>query len=73
MGLLDLDCLGFIKYIENRQSSLGVFCFSEKCVLLYFCKTPHSKGNAVLVSQGLIAGGQKAMPPFTCCVWMPFC
>lgn len=58
-ALLDLDCLGFIKYIENRQSSLGVFCFSEKCVLLYFCNTPHSKGNAVLVSQGLIAGGQK--------------
>lgn len=32
-GLLDLSCLEFIKYIGNRQSSLGVFCFSKKCAI----------------------------------------
>lgn len=67
MGLLDLDCLGFIKFIGNRLPSLGVVCFSEQCALLYFCNVPHSKGNAIMVSQGLFAGGQKTMPPFTCC------
>lgn len=67
MGLLDLGCLEFIKHIENRLSSQGVFCFSEKRVLLNFCNMPQSKGSAILDSQGLFAGGQKTMSPFTCC------
>lgn len=67
VGLLDLGCLEFIKHIENRLSSQGVFCFSEKRVLLHFCNMPQSKGSAILDSQGLFAGGQKTMSPFTCC------
>lgn len=67
MGLLDLDYLGLIKYIESRLSSLGLVCFSKKCVLLDFCNMPHSKENAILLSQGLLVGGQKTMPPFTFC------